>query len=417
MSVVPNTTPAEAGVILLGADSQIGLAVVRELGEHGVRVFAIGRSRRAVGLYSRHLAKGFIHAPRDDALLELIRGIARVHNAPFVITVSEGDILFLNRHRDQLAGLKLLIPDQAAIETVIDKDAVYSLAAGLGIRIPCSVDLNAAQAAEQVRTALDALRFPVVLKWAQPGEVIPLLRDAALPFNKAEYCHARTALDAALARFDPIGRYPLVQEYAAGNGLGHMIYMHRGEPVLCFQHLREHEWPPEGGYSTQCRSLPASGHAALMAQSVALLRAVGWDGPAMVEYRYDPTTDTAVLMEINGRFWGSLPLAYHSGARFAWLLYKLKGLDEPVPGDSAHYREGTVCRFGLPETKRLLRILFKPNQIQDRSLHFSPAAELWGYFSYFLKPTNRYYIWSCQDPRPFLRDMWGLLTRLIPGSR
>lgn len=62
-----------------------------------------------------------------------------------------------------------------------------------------------------------------------------------------------------------------------------------------------------GGFSSVCDALPLSEHQALQAQSVALLRAIGWEGVAMVEYRFDPATGTAVLMEINGRFWGSYP--------------------------------------------------------------------------------------------------------------
>ncbi|MFN3983863.1 MAG: hypothetical protein ACK4KV_00155 [Rhodocyclaceae bacterium] len=401
------------GVIVLGVDSQIGLAVVRELGERGVRVFGIGRSARAVGLYSRHLAEGFVHAGRDEALLALMCEIARTRLAPLVMTISEGDILFLNRNREHLPGLKLLIPDLAAIERVIDKDYVYARAAELGMRVPRAVDPN--DTGGIVPTG--ALSLPVVLKWAYPNRAIPRLRSHGLTFHKAEYCHSEDALRAALARYAPMGYYPLVQEYAAGRGLGHMIYLHRGEPVLRFQHLRRHEWPPEGGYSTQCVSLPADGHAALMAQSVALLRAVGWDGPAMVEYRYDETSGAAVLMEINGRFWGSLPLAYHAGARFAWLLYWLKGLERAVPADAGEYRAGVTCRFGLPELKRLWRIVFRPGLIQDHSLHFSPVGEIMAYVGYFLNPRNRYYVFSLRDPRPFIQDMLGLLRRAVPGRR
>ena len=398
------------GVIVLGVDSQIGLAVVRELGEHGVPVIGIGRNAAAVGLHSRHLAHGYIHAARDDALLAKLRDIAQRHGAPYVMTVSEGDILFLNRHREQLDGLKLLIPDLAAIETVIDKDQVYRLAESIGIRIPRAVDPNESDG----EVPEGALRFPVVLKWAYPNRAQPLLRAHQLAFHKAEYCQTEAELQRVLARYAPMRYYPLVQEYAAGQGLGHMIYMHQGDPVLRFQHLREHEWPPEGGYSTQCRSLPTDANAELMAQSVALLRAVGWDGPAMVEYRYDPATGIAVLMEINGRFWGSLPLAYHVGARFAWLLYTLKGRGEAVPPDAGNYRAGVVCRFGLPETKRLFRILFQPARIQDRSLHFNPLREILAYLGYFLNPAHRYYILSLRDPKPFIHDMVGLLKRLLP---
>ena len=47
-------------VIVLGVDTPIGLAVVRELGEHGVEVHGIARDARGVGLYSRWLRRGYL---------------------------------------------------------------------------------------------------------------------------------------------------------------------------------------------------------------------------------------------------------------------------------------------------------------------------------------------------------------------
>ena len=40
----------------------------------------------------------------------------------------------------------------------------------------------------------------------------------------------------------------------------------------------------------------------------------------MVEYKYNERTDEYVLMEINGRFWGSLQLAIDAGVDFPRLL-------------------------------------------------------------------------------------------------
>lgn len=49
---------------------------------------------------------------------------------------------------------------------------------------------------------------------------------------------------------------------------------------------------------------------------------MAWHGVAMVEFKV--TADgTAYLMEINGRFWGSLQLAIDAGVDFRWLLYQL----------------------------------------------------------------------------------------------
>lgn len=44
----------------------------------------------------------------------------------------------------------------------------------------------------------------------------------------------------------------------------------------------------------------------------------------MVEFKRDPDSGRFALMEINGRFWGSLPLAVAAGADFPAMLYELQ---------------------------------------------------------------------------------------------
>jgi predicted ATP-grasp superfamily ATP-dependent carboligase len=188
-----------------------------------------------------------------------------------------------------------------------------------------------------------------------------------------------------------------------------MIFMHKGESLLSFQHIRKAEWPPEGGASTVCSSLPPSFHPEWMAQSVALLRHIGRQGAAMVEYRYDKQTDTRALMEINGRFWGSLPLAYHAGARFAWLTYSVLGLHE-IP-EIAEYRAGMTCRYMTPETRRVLTVVFNPGYIKDRTLRISKASVVIDYILGFFRPSVRYFIFSFHDPMPFVMDMTASISK------
>ena len=54
-----------------------------------------------------------------------------------------------------------------------------------------------------------------------------------------------------------------------------------------------------------------------------LLKAFGWYGIAMVEFKIDPRDNRPKLMEINPRFWGSLNLAVASGVDFPYLLCKM----------------------------------------------------------------------------------------------
>ena len=114
-------------------------------------------------------------------------------------------------------------------------------------------------------------------------------------------------------------------------------------------------------------------------------------------------TDTRALMEINGRFWGSLPLAYHAGARFAWLTYSVLGLNEiPTIGE---YRNGITCRYMIPEMRRVLRIIFNPRSIKDRTLTTSKAGAMTDCILGFFRPSIHYYIFSFNDPMPFVIDM------------
>ena len=84
--------------------------------------------------------------------------------------------------------------------------------------------------------------------------------------------------------------------------MGVNVLMSQGRAAVMLQHRRIREWPPSGGWSVYCEAVPLD--LKLAEQYVALLRAMEWDGVAMVEYRYDDATNNAVFMEVNGRFSG-----------------------------------------------------------------------------------------------------------------
>jgi hypothetical protein len=255
-----------------------------------------------------------------------------------------------------------------------------------------------------------SFRFPGVMKWRDPAEVMHALEAHGLPLLKAEYVNDAAEFLAAAARYQPIGCWPLLQSYCAGRGLGQFFFMHEGQAVRRFQHLRVAEWPPEGGFSSVCDTVPLDQHAELQQRSIALLQRIGWQGPAMVEYRLDEASGRAVLMEINGRFWGSFPLAVHCGAGFALLAYRAcsgRGLPTLAPP-----RDDLRCRMVLTEVKRLVRILLQPSRIQDRHFKRRPAAEVWRFLADFLRPGVCYFVWDRRDLRPWFSDLGNMLRRL-----
>jgi hypothetical protein len=77
----------------------------------------------------------------------------------------------------------------------------------------------------------------------------------------------------------------------------------------------------------------------------------------MVEFKIDRESGVPKLMEINGRFWGSLPLAVLAGVDFPYLYYRLaQGLDVERRRDHC---EGVVSRHFMGDLHHLYSALFK----------------------------------------------------------
>jgi predicted ATP-grasp superfamily ATP-dependent carboligase len=74
-----------------------------------------------------------------------------------------------------------------------------------------------------------------------------------------------------------------------------------------------------------------------------LLRALDWRGVAMVEFKRDRRTGEYKLLEVNPRFWGSLPLALHCGVVFP--VYQAQLALGLTPDPPAGYPTGRKMRF------------------------------------------------------------------------
>lgn len=383
--------------LVLGVDTPIGLTIVRELGCHGVTVHSIG-ARDAIGAASRHVAS---HTPRPSGPIGVwLPAIIRSTGTRALFAISEHDLVALAALPSEIEGCRVLSPRIGPLRHVLDKSRTLETARDLGMATPLSWQPEPGAAAA-AWTALGG-GYPAIAKWADPPAIAPLLASAGLPLLKAERIDEPAQLSAMFDRYRSIAHLPLVQQFCDGHGVGHMLLMDRGRAVLRFAHRRLHEWPPSGGVSTWCRAIPIDGEAGQIEQSEALLRAVGWEGPAMVEYRHDPATGRYWLMEINGRFWGSLPLAFHAGHHFAWAQYCAAF---PEAGATAQppFR-AAQARFMIPETRRLLHRL-RHGGGEGR------VAALARYLGGFVAPAMHYYVWDRADPGPFFRDMTNSVRR------
>ncbi len=386
--------------ILLGLEEiSSGIVGVRELGEHGVPIYGVAL-HRTPALYSRWLTRGYVMPTTDAETVQLMNEIAATEGASFVLAHSERTALIASRAAaaGHLRGIKALVPTLDKLELVNDKASLYKFAHEINIPIPRTWS---PQGASDAASPPADLTYPCILKYSDPYRIKPLLDLRNLPLFKTHYCYDEVELRRILLAHVPLGFYPLVQSFCPGLGLAHMFFMHEGKAILRFRHRRLLEWPPEGGVAAVCESLSVDDNDELFEKSEALLKRIGWEGAAQVEYRYDAASGRAAFMEVNGgRFWATLALPYHAGVPFVWTTYSVLGLNRPVVAKP--YKAGMKCRYVAYELHRLMRLLFRPGQVQNRELHFSRFVEIATFLLRYVQPNTRYYLFSWRDPVPFL---------------
>ncbi len=199
-----------------------------------------------------------------------------------------------------------------------------------------------------------AASYPVVLK---PTRSVVETGGGSM---KTSVFYARNAeeLSRATAAIGPDAFPVLVQRKVVGPGVGVFLLTQGGAVVASFGHRRIREKPPSGGVSVLSES--AAPPKALLESSADLLQALGWDGLAMVEYKQDEKTGQYVLMEINGRLWGSLQLAIDSGVDFPALLVSLALGEQPAP--QGPYRLGARTRWTLGDLDHLIARVTKSRE-------------------------------------------------------
>ena len=382
-------------VLITDGNERAALALARGLGRVGYRVQVVSRQGSSIAGQSRYV-RG--EARAADPLVDpkgFVRDVAAARDrfrADVIIPVSDASVLAILGDRRALGDVTIPFADLDTFRAISDKSGLIERASRLGIAVPGG---HTGSTRAEVRDAAHALGFPVVLK---PSRSVAIHGERRIKLGVSYAANPRE-LDARLDALDAAA-YPLiVQRRVTGAGLGVFVLLWDGEVRATFAHRRVREKPPSGGVSVCCESIPLD--RGLLEQSIALLRDAGWRGVAMVEYKNDDRHATPVLMEVNGRFWGSLQLASDAGVNFPALLVGA-ALGAPVlPPPS--YAVGVRNHWFWGEVDHLLtRVRRSP-----ATLDLPPDAPgRLAVVSSFLRamPASLASASTLDDPRPFLRE-------------
>jgi predicted ATP-grasp superfamily ATP-dependent carboligase len=341
----------------------------------------------ATTFFSKYCARRLVYpSPQvhPEAFIDtLVRELQR-HRYTLVLPMEERTTLLLAQYREAVEPLTFLpLTDFASLDRARRKDEVLKLAARLGIPAPATVF---PQALEEVRDRLQDLPIPAVIK--------PRLGSGSTGIR---YVRRREDLWAAYLKAHEQSPLPLIQEYIPEGGAAvgvSFLFNREHRPVAHFTHKRLRQYPLTGGPSTLRESISDPLVRDLGEQ---MLKALEWYGVAMVEFRYDPRDGLPKLMEINPRFWGSLPLAVYAGVHFPYLIFRT-ARGEYLSGPP-EYELGKRCRWILPGD--LLHFIQNPKRF-----HLDP-----GFFRFLDRNTaHDFFSWS--DPLPVAGRVLTLLTLL-----
>jgi len=384
-------------ILILDAHSNASLAVLQSLGNAGYETYLAGTSPDVVSWSSRYPRDRFIYTdPFQDkqAFKDWIGHLQQEHQFDYIIPVTDATLYpLMELRREGQFNQELILPSEESFDWIFDKGKTLELADQLNVHYPKSTLVNASN-----WDSHPEMRFPIFLKpvrskvWEgnQGAELAPKL------------VHNQEALNEQMQRFLPLGDV-LIQEYAQGDGVGIEVLCNHGEILLSFAHKRIHEYPLTGGGSTYRQSIKMPEN--LLEASQKLLRQIKWHGVAMVEFKMN--NEAYWLMEINGRFWGSLPLAIYAGVDFPKALIEMLSGNLPVP--NASYRINVYARK-LRGDFAWFKSNLKANKNDPFLMTQNPLTSFFQGFRIFFGKE----CWdhaSLKDPWPIIKECTQLLSR------
>ncbi len=400
-------TCRQVDVLLLEGHYRQALACMRTYGRLGLRVGAVvGESNawQASSLKSRWCSLSAIvpDERQAEAFASALLALLDEYPVGMLLPSHDGTVAALRTRRTDFERRTALpLASEAALDIAISKARTLALAKELGIAIPRSIPVTDLA---DLPEALNDLGCPVVIKpvhsWVERDTIGTRLHSSvALTVDEA-----KKGLDHVLAA----GGQAVLQEWLPGRREAVSLFYVRNRFWARFAQVSYREFPPLGGVSVLCESIPLLPGITEDAES--LVRAMDLEGCSMVEFRRD-REGRPVLMEVNPRMAGSVALAISAGVNFPHLLYTW-AMGEPLQ-EVTGYRTGRRLRWIEADMWNLTWAFRFPGQPDLPP----PGCALATFLSDFVLRPSAFNVVDPGDFRPELAQMRKLLLLMWRRAR
>ncbi len=382
-------------VFVTDGEQRPALAVTRSLGRRGLAVVVGAEQPHSLASASKYCVRHVTYpSPIHDpgAFEQFLAAFVERERIDVVMPVTDVTTHLVAKNLPALNAITATaVPSFAAFDFVSNKTALAQRALRCGVPVPATHFVENRSALSEV---LDQIQYPAVIRPSRSR-----IRTTAgwLPAT-VKYARDEATLLKLYRDVEYLASYPtMIQERIIGPGVAVFVLCDQGNLRAAFAHRRLREKPPSGGASVLCESVAVD--AVLLDHTMRLLGPLGWHGVAMMEFKQDQRTGQAYLMEVNGRFWGSLQLAIDAGVDFPYLSCQL-ALGETIATPVA-YEIGAQSRWLLGDLDHVLVRLAHKRDQQDLPAGAPSRARA---LLNFLRPARRgtrYDVIDSDDPQPF----------------
>jgi predicted ATP-grasp superfamily ATP-dependent carboligase len=393
-------------ILITDGTERAALAAARTLVAAGYKVHVAAARRLSLASVSRAVHSCQLttdpHADPTGYAAEL-GGIIATRGIAVLLPITDVSVEAVLEHRHLLPrDVAVPYPALPVYRRASDKLQLLDLARSAGFAVPETVVFDA----PDERRARETDVYPAVVK---PHRSV-VTHEGRRRRIRVAFVSDAEACSRVLTALPPAAFPVLLQRRVSGTGEGFFALRWDGDTVASFAHRRLREKPPAGGESTYRESIAPDPQ--LVSAGQRLLDALDWTGVAMIECKRDPDTGGHVIMEVNGRFWGSLQLAIDAGVDFPTLLVRCALGDVPPPQNE--YRIGVRSRWFWGDVDNLhMRLtpsadpymrLTPPAAVLQRA--GSGAARLRAVMQFlaFRPGRDRCEVWRWRDPAPFLLE-------------
>ena len=318
--------------------SRGALAATRALAAGGWQVGVATNSARGLSLASRYCHRRHWTRPLHpvDDFVDSVAEAVKDGGYDVVFGAGEAEVLALSAARHALPAIMPYAPHEVVVRA-LDKEAMTRAAARVGIAVPDLVDPG---------TITDETT-PVVVKARMHAR--PDLPHSP-PRIDTNVVVGRTAVHRRVAEISAAGGDPQVQAFHEGQLIAYAAVRGPAGVVARSQQRASRIWPPGAGAS--CRAVTVAADPVFTARCDALLADLDWFGLAELQFLLG-ADGVPRLIDLNGRFYGSLSLAVAAGVNLPAVWADLAVGRSPAR--PLYARPGVRYQWGAADLRRAWR--------------------------------------------------------------